>query len=295
MDKLTTALIVALVSVTLGAQTPPVQKPPTQAPPTQTTQTPPKPATPPVQAPAQTPKPAAPAATSQAAGRATATLFITNPAGQPVADTKVTLSGVADREVVTTRDGVARMANLKSGTYRARFNAPDFILFEKELVLRQGQPWEFEVTLNPSPMKKAEPQTAPPPAAAKKPVQPAAPAETAGEVAMLSLSDWLDRNLIGRTEPQKDSPIGQTAGAAATILQIRDNVEDRSHPDADEMLYVIAGDATVRIADRSQSLTAGWFVTIPRGTSFSLERRGRNPLIMLSILAPGRGAQPEPR
>jgi mannose-6-phosphate isomerase-like protein (cupin superfamily) len=203
------------------------------------------------------------------------------------------LTGVADREVVTTHEGAARIANLRSGTYRARFESPDYILFEKELVLRAGQPWEFEITLNPAPARKVEAAPAPPPAPASKPA-PAAP-EPSGEPIMLSLTDWLDSNLIGRNEPQKDSPIGATAGAAASVFQVREDVARRSHADVDEMLYVIAGEATLRIGDRARALTPGWFVTIPRGTTYGLERRGRNPLILLSIVAPGKGAPAGPR
>jgi mannose-6-phosphate isomerase-like protein (cupin superfamily) len=298
MDKLITAAFVVMLAAILGAQTPPVQKPGTQPPVTQTPpKTPPKPIVPPpgqapAQAPPQTTKPPAPRpATSQTAARATAMLFVSNPGGQPLSDVKVTLSGAGDREGVTTREGSLRLTNLRGGTYRARFDASDYILFEKELVLRQGQVLEAEVTLNPAPIKKVE--APPPPPPVRKPVE--APAEPPGEVAMLSLSDWLDRNLIGRSEPQRESPVGLTAGAAAAVFQIRENVTERVHPDADEMLYVIAGEATVRIGDRAQALAPGWFVSVPRGTTFAIERRGRNPLIVLTILAPGRGALPSPR
>jgi mannose-6-phosphate isomerase-like protein (cupin superfamily) len=276
MNKLLTVVSVTLLAVPLAAQTPPTQKPGTPPP---TTQTPPQP--PPAA------KPAAPAGATQAAARGAITLFVTNPAGQPIPDAKITLSGIADRAAVTGREGSARMSNLRSGTYRARVDAADYILLEKELVLRAGQSLEAEVMLNPAPVKKAEPPPPPPP---PKPVVEAA-AEPSGEVVTLSLSDWLDANLIGRTEGQKGSPVAQTPGASATVLQLRESVTDRAHSEADEMLYVIAGEAAMRVGDRTQVLAPGWFVTIPRGTSFSLERRGRNPLILLSILAPARGAQ----
>jgi len=304
MDKLLTVVCVALFAVSLAAQTPPVQKPGTQPPATQTPpKTPPKQVTPPPaqapppakpvgQTPPQTPpaaKSAVPAAASQAAARGTVTLFVTNAAGQPIQDAKVTLSGTADREGVTGREGSVRMPNLRSGTYRARVDAPDYVLFEKELALRAGQMLEAEVTLNLAPVKKVELPPLPPPSPPKKVAE--VTAEPAGEVVMLSLSDWLDRNLIGRNEPQKISPVGRTPGAAATVFQVRESVTDRVHAEADEMLYVIAGEATVRTGDRAQVLAPGWFVTVPRGASFSLERRGRNPLILLSIVAPARGAQ----
>ena len=298
MNKLMTATFIVLLATFLGAQTPPTQKPPAQAPATQAApQTPPKPVAPPpaqtpptTQTPPAAPKPAAPA---QAAARTSATLFVTGPTGTPIPDATITLSGPTDREVVTTRDAATRITNLRAGTYRARFDAPNYILFEKELVMRPGQAWEFEVMLNPAPAKKVEAPAAPPPTPARQPA--ATSPEPSGEVSMLSLSDWLDRNLIGRNEPQKDSPVGSTAGASASVFQVRENISDREHPEADELLYVIAGEATARIGDRAQTISPGWFVTIPRGTSFSLERRGRNPLILLSVVAPGKGAPPGPR
>ena len=296
MKKLTTAAFALALAAALGAQTTPKPSaPPAGQVPAATTapQTPPRPATPPA---AQTPPAAAPAPrpAGQGTSRATATLFVTNPAGAPIPDVRITLSGTVDRELVTTRDAATRIPNLRSGTYRARFDAPDYVLFEKELVLRPGQSWEFEVTLNPAPVKKAEAPPAPPPSPAPA-RQPAPPPETAGEVSMLSLSDWLDEFLIGRNEPQRDSVIGKTQGATASVFQVRENVADRVHADADAILYVIAGEATLRVGGRAQAVAASWFVSIPRGTPYSIERRGRNPLIMLSVTAPAGGTPAEPR
>ncbi|MBE3072921.1 MAG: cupin domain-containing protein [Acidobacteria bacterium] len=318
MNKLLIAVCVAIAVAGAGAWTPPGQNPGTQSagpkapapqspPQTQPPQTPPKVAVPPVAQTAAPPKPtgqtsppsapqaAKPAtpAGSQTAARATAKLFVTTMAGAPIADAKVTLAGPVEREGVTSREGSVRFTSLRSGTYRVRFDAPDFILFEKELALRAGQALETEVTLNAAPVKKVEAQPPSPPPPAPKPIE--APAEPAGDMSALSLPDWIERNLIGRSEPQKLSPIGQTAGAAVAILQVRETVADRVHPDADEMLYVIAGEGSARIGDRTQTLSAGWFVVVPRDTPYALERRGRNPLILLSIVAPARGTGAAPR
>jgi mannose-6-phosphate isomerase-like protein (cupin superfamily) len=286
MFKVTTAASVLALAAALAVQTARSQAPTAQTSPSQVAaQVPVTPAAPPATSAA---KPAA-----QATGRATATLFVTNASGTPIPDVTITLTGPVDREVVTTREAATRVPNLRSGTYRVRFNASGYVLFEKELVLRSGQRWEFEVTLDPAPEQKVEAPPPPPPTAAKKPEAP--PPQPAGEVTMLSLSDWLDEHLIGRNEPQRDSVISQSPGATATVFQVRENVTDRVHADADVMLYVIAGEATVRISGRAQAVAASWFISIPRGTSYSIERRGRNPLIVLSILAPTGGAPPESR
>ena len=289
MNKLLTAVFVAIVVAGIGAQvtapSPQGAVPPKPAGQPSGAQTPAAPTAP------QPAKPTAPAA-SQAASRTSAWLFVTTLTGAPIADAKVTLTGPADREGVTSRDGTVRFTGLRAGTYRARFDAAGYILFEREVTIRAGQVQEAEVTLNTAPAKKVE---APPPPAppAPKPAEP--PPEPAGEVTVLSLSDWIERNLLGRNEPQKLSPIGQAPGAAAAVLQLREPVADRVHPDGDEMLYVIAGEGTAKIGDRTQALSAGWLVVVPRDTPYTLERRGRNPMILLSVVAPARAAGAGPR
>jgi mannose-6-phosphate isomerase-like protein (cupin superfamily) len=63
----------------------------------------------------------------------------------------------------------------------------------------------------------------------------------------------------------------------------RENVAMHTHADADEMLYVVAGEATLTVADKDQPVQAGWFSVVPRGMSHSLTRRGRNALLVLSV------------
>ena len=89
--------------------------------------------------------------------------------------------------------------------------------------------------------------------------------------------------MLGRNDPQKETVVGQTAATTARVIQVRDPIKDRAHGDADEMLYVIAGEGVLRAKGRDQTLTAGSLAVIPRGVAYSLERRGRNPLIALSI------------
>ncbi len=297
MNRLLTAVFVAFVVAGTGVQvaTSPPQGTSTPKPAVQTPQTPAQPAKPAAQTPPQpapqTPKPAAPAA-SQTASRTSAWLFVTTPTGAPIADAKVTLAGPVDREGVTSREGTVRFTALRAGTYRARFDADGYILFEKEVTVRAGQVQETEVALNTEPAKQVE-APPPPPPPVPKPVEP--PSEPAGEVSVLSLSDWIERNLLGRNEPQKLSPVGQVPGAAAAVLQLREPVTGRVHPDGDEMLYVVAGEGTAKFGDRTQNLSAGWLVVVPRDTPYTLERRGRNPMILLSVVAPARAAGTGPR
>jgi mannose-6-phosphate isomerase-like protein (cupin superfamily) len=70
----------------------------------------------------------------------------------------------------------------------------------------------------------------------------------------------------------------------ASVVQVRDPIKDRVRGDADEMLYVIAGEGVLRAKGRDQMLDAGSLAVIPRGVAYTIERRGRNPLIALSIV-----------
>ena len=259
-----TAVIVTLVMlwawfpVGVAGQTPPTTTPP----------------------PAAKPKVARPA---QGGARGSVTFFVTNPQGRGLEGAIVAMTGPASREGTTNRDGVVTLQGVRAGAYRVRVEAQDYITLERDITSRSGL--EVEMTLNPAP-KAAAPQpqpvspAQPPPssAAAHKP-DPKAPVES------LSLPDWIEKNLIGRNDPYRESAVGKVPAGTATVLQVRDPVKDRSHDTADELIYVIAGEGTLHSNGRDTELDAGVLAVVPRGVVFTLERRGRNPLIALSILA----------
>jgi len=49
------------------------------------------------------------------------------------------------------------------------------------------------------------------------------------------------------------------------------------------MLYLVAGEATMKLGDEEHALTPGWFTLAPRGLAHSVTRKGRNPAILLAI------------
>lgn len=238
---------------------------------------------PPAQSPPATAKPPAPRPAPAAAARASASVTVTDQSGNAVPDVRVTVSGPVPREGTTGRDGTLRLQGLRPGTYRLRFQAADFVTLEVESAIKGGAAGnEIDVALN---REVAKPKPAEPP--------PPVPAPTAGRVAapdpnasveLLALPDWIERNLIGRSDPLKESPVGKTPATTATVVQVREPLKDRLRTDADEMLYVIAGEGILRSKGRDLALDAGAFVVIPRGVGYSIERRGRNPLIALSIV-----------
>jgi hypothetical protein len=207
----------------------------------------------------------------------TTTITVTDLAGAPLADVRVTLTGGLDRSGTTQRDGTVKFDGLRPGIYRLRFTNDEFTTFEKELEIRAGQPAPTpSVALTPAP---APPKPPPPPEPPKPaPLPP-------GKPMTLSVLDLIERNLITNTQPQKVSPVGCNGVANTVLWQIREPWTDRQHDAADAQIYVVAGEGTLRLDNRDTALSAGGFASVPRGTSYTLTRRGRNPLIILATLA----------
>lgn len=261
------ALVVALPTAAgtgLAAQQPPVQTPP----------------------PAQAGKvaPAAPKPQVPSTPRVSIALTVTDLAGEAAPGVHVVLTGPVSREGTTDREGGLRFQTLRAGTYRLRFESPEFVTFEREVTVKTGPPFEVEVSLTRAPEKPAPP---PPmqPVAATPPADAAhAAPDPNASVELLDLPGWIERNLIGRSDSQRESLVGNAPAAAARVLQVRDPIKDRVRADADEMLYVIAGEGVLRSKGRQYDLAAGSFAVVPRGVAYSIERRGRNPLIALSMM-----------
>ena len=238
-------------------------------------QTPAAPAQPPAAPATQKPR------STSSAGTTSLMLFVTDPAGRNIEGVTVTLTGPVDREVKTPGGTGVRVANLRGGTYRARFQHPDFYTFEKEIVVRAGTSPEMSVTLNAAPP--------PPPPAPVAPVK--APEATTpklpppGSSKTVSLPDFIEKNFISGREPQKQTEIGCSGFEQALLWQVREPWNGRQHDAADGMLYVVGGDGRLKLGEREFTVAAGAFIVVPRGTEYSLSRSGRNPLIVLAVLA----------
>jgi mannose-6-phosphate isomerase-like protein (cupin superfamily) len=258
-------LFVLLLGLTVPATTSAAQAP--QAPPAQppATQAPAKPAA----------KPPAKAAAAAPVRAIVMTLQVTSRGGAGLGDVKVTIDGPVSRDAQTDDGGIARFPNVKPGTYRVRFEHPKYVAFEKELTLKPGQSQAFDVSLDEA--------AAPPPP--PTPTKPAAPAlGTPGEPKTVNIADFLEKNLIGR-EPMKRTALGCSGLLETDLLQLRDPLPERSHDTYDETLYVVAGQGTIKLGGRDTNLDPASFVVVPRGTAYSLSRRGSKPLILLSTYA----------
>jgi hypothetical protein len=215
---------------------------------------------------------------------------VTDGEGAPLGNVKVSLTtlagtgGAAPRAVEAapregrTESGRLAFENLPAGNYRLRFDREGFIPLERELTARGGALIDVKVTLTPAP---APPP--PPPAPAPAPEPPPAPALSSDPI-VIDMTDFIEKNYLRRGE-SKTSPLTCTAGGPAVLLQVREGIAEPARPDADEFLYVIAGEGIGRAAGHDQSLHPGTFMMVPRGVPRTLAAAGRTPLVLLSIRA----------
>jgi mannose-6-phosphate isomerase-like protein (cupin superfamily) len=219
------------------------------------------------------PRPAALAA----AAPVTATITVTDLSGAPLADVHVMLTGALDRSGSTQTNGMVKFDSLRPGTYRLRFEREGYVLFEREIEVRAGQPVPNpSVALSPAP----EPPPAPPPPPTPAP-SPTMTLPPPGKTTIIDVPDFAMRNEITKGQPQKVSDVSCSGLGRTVLWQIREPWTNRQHDDVETMLYVVGGEGTLRLDGRDVPLQAGSFAQVPRGTSYSLSRRGRNPVLLI--------------
>jgi mannose-6-phosphate isomerase-like protein (cupin superfamily) len=206
-------------------------------------------------------------------------LTVVSEAGPPLAGAAVSLRGSVDRQALTSADGVATLLNIPAGTYRARISHDGFISFEKEITVRAATRATAEAMLSAAP-SPPPPPPAPEPKETPKPVQ--TPTGPVGAPKVLSVSD-LAEQMLKDPAPIVERELGCSVASSSRLILVREPLTTHTHADADEMLYLVAGDATLRIAEKDTPISAGWFALVPRVAAHSLTRRGRNAPIFLSI------------
>ena len=236
--------------------------------------------TPPVApAPATTPAPAP--RRPAPAGPTTVDLRVTDRSGKPAPFAHVIAEGPSSRDGVADAAGLITFRSLTAGTYRVRAEAEGFIALEKEVTVRGAMPAvEFALSAAPS---APRPESAPPAPTAPAPVA-LAPVVRPGEPRIVSLLDVAENSLGGK-DAVRTVPVGCSGVSRSQLLVVRDTLAGDARPDADDMLYVIAGEASITLAGKTQNITSGWFSIVPRGTSRTVVRRGKNPLILLSMVS----------
>lgn len=250
----------------------------------------------PAPAPATAPRPAQPSSPSgaappapaparrPAAGATTLQIRVTDRTGAPSEGAVVTAEGPVSRDGSTDATGAVQFRSMNAGTYRVRAAREGFITLEKEIAVRAGTPATMEFALSAAPPPPPPP---PPPPAPEPPPEPKGPTVEGGDPRVLSLADLAERSLSGR-EPMRVVPIGCSGLDNAQMLVLRETLNAPASASIDQLLYVVAGEATLTLEGRDQLITSGWFALVPRGMSHTLTRRGRNPAIVLAIA----GGQP---
>ena len=208
------------------------------------------------------------------------TVKVTDSGGAPLVGTRVTATGPAVRAGVSDATGTVRFLSMRAGTYRLRFESPTTITLERDVVLRAGgEP--IEVTPSPAP-----PPPPPPPApeptrndsiSGRGPLQAPQPRTVA-------IPEFVERNMLANREPAKTSQVACGATSVTNLLQIRDPLKDLSHPDAEALIYVVGGEGLLVLPIADVQLAAGTFSMVPRGTTYTLQRRGRSGLVLLQTL-----------
>jgi len=212
-------------------------------------------------------------------------ITVTDPQGVTLPAVHVEVLGVSDRAGDTNASGQVSFPGMQAGTYRLRFSGEKVFTFEKEVVLRAGQIAGLDVTLSPAPPPPEPPPPPPAPAPAAPPPPPPPVVGPAGTPRTLSIVDLIERELIPGNQPRRESLVSCSGNTRTTLVQLNQDQPERLYDTAEATYYVIAGEGTVRVDARDTVLTAGGFVSIPRGTAHTVLRRGRRPLILLTTLS----------
>jgi len=292
-----TTFAASVVAQTPPAKSPSAQNSATKTPPAQTApaQAAPAPAAPapePKSQPAKTP----PAATGQsqkpapttgrgAAASGTRTglaMTVTDMRGGPLDDVHVELTGPMMRAGDTSGGGLLNFTGLQGGTYRLRFSGEAVTAFERELVLTTGKVNTIEVPLSP----------APPPKEVEKIVQVAAPAppSPATKVGPAGMPQTLDLVALvekeyERKQPRRDSLVACSGNTRSQLTQLNQDQQPLLYENAELTLYVLSGEGALRMGGNETKVSAGYFASVPRNTSFVITRRGNKPLVFLSTLS----------
>ena len=209
-------------------------------------------------------------------GPVTFIIVVEDPMGAPVGDVRVSLTGAVTRTTRTER-GRTVFENLPSGEYQVRFERRGYVTVERDVTGRGSKPIEVKVTMEPETAPPVEPVATPPP----PPV--AAPANDV-KMVVLDMPAFIEKNYIGRAAG-KTTPLGCATGGSSTLLQINEPLAEHSHDDADEFVYVIAGQGMAKLSGREEPLGPAVFLMIPRGMPHTITAGPKKPLVMMAVRA----------
>lgn len=204
---------------------------------------------------------------------------VTDSTGSPLVGARVMATGPVTRDSVTDASGAVRFLSMRGGTYRLRFESPTTITLERDVTLaRTSEPIDATLSAAPPPPPPPTPEpTRTDPIAGRGPLQVPQPRTVA-------IPEFVERNGRGSREPVKISPLACGPTSTTNLLQVREPLKDQVHQDAEALFYVVGGEGLLVLPIADVPLSAGTFSLVPRGTTYTLQRRGRNDLILLMSL-----------
>jgi mannose-6-phosphate isomerase-like protein (cupin superfamily) len=217
---------------------------------------------------------------AQTAGAVTLDVKVVDRRGTPLTGAFVKLEGgPTSRDGLSNAQGMVTFQGVRAGTYRLRVERAEFTTLEKDVVVRTTR-ITTEAALTPAPPPPPAPEP-PPPAPV---VTPEPPKLTPGPIEIVSVPTLAER-LLKNGEPSTESAIGCSGATLTRLFVLRQPLAGHTHEDADETIYVVAGEATLNVGDRTQNVAAGSLGIVPRTTSHAVTPRGRNPVILLSTIS----------
>ena len=213
-------------------------------------------------------------------GNVTFAVFVADSSGRGISDVRVSMTGPVERSG-RTEAGRLVFENLPSGSYHFRFEKESFVTSEQDVQGRGAAPIDVKVALT------ALPPPPPPVEPAAPPAPPPAPPNV--PLVVLDMPAFIEKNYVGRAGG-KTTSLGCGTAGSATLIQINDPISTHTHDDADEFLYVIAGQGSANMGDRHEPLGPGVYMLIPRGTAHGFTTGPKKPLVMISTRAGGKCA-----
>jgi mannose-6-phosphate isomerase-like protein (cupin superfamily) len=204
-------------------------------------------------------------------------LTITNEKGDLLPDATVTVRGTIDRGGTSGADGTVALQNLPPGTYRARITRDGYYTLDKEVTIKAGARSTAEAMLSPAP--PPPPAPAPPPPVETK---PAAPTGKPGIATTLSVVDLIQL-MLKDPQPVVDHDLGCAYSSASKLIVAKANVALHQHSDFDEFLYVVYGEGTLTVGEKTVPLTAGTFAIAPRTVSHAIAKKGSKEIVLLIV------------
>ena len=268
--RMRTLLLVCLLvtSSSTFAQTPtpaPAQPKPAPAP---TTPAAPTPTT-------TQPRPRRPPA--QPTGRTGVALTVTDDKGSMLPDIHVELDGASKSTGDTNAAGQVNFPGLQPGTYRLKFTGDRVMGFEREVTLRAGKIENFTIALTP--------MAPPKPVAEKAPAAPPAPKSgPIGAPQLGSIPSLVDREKNTK-EGRHEVLLSCSGNTRNMLLVLTEEQPERLYQNAETTFYVVSGQGSARVGTLQSVIGTGTFMSVPRGTPFTVARQGKSPLIMLWTLS----------